>query len=222
MVHILGIKHKAADAISRHPTGPPHPAALHIPDDIAIMTVQTNLNSSSDQPFHPFGHPLLAPIRTYPPALPLSLTLHNLEEASPIRSHSRDCVKDATASDPNMEQLRSIIEAGFPSFPTALPPELYEYYQLRTHLLTIDDVVLYKNRIVILPSLHRDVVHTLHSAHQDVTPMLSRAETIFWPGITSSIRLLRESCQHCTRMAPSQPNPPSSPLSTPTIRCKNS
>ena len=70
MLHILGIKHKAADAMSRHPTGPPHPGAPHIPDDIAIMTVQTNLNSSSEQPFHPFGHPLLAPIRTNPAPFP--------------------------------------------------------------------------------------------------------------------------------------------------------
>ena len=155
MVHILGIKHKAADAMSRHPTGSPHPAALHIPDDIAIMTVQTNLNSSSDQPFHPFGHPLLAPIRTNPPSLnSLSLKLHNLEEASPIRSHSRDRVKDATASDPNMEQLCSIIEAGFPT--------AYEYYQLRTHLHTIDDNILARDHLFhsittrILPTLHQD------------------------------------------------------------------
>ena len=45
--------------------------------------------------------------------------------------------------------------------------------------------------------------------------MLSRAETtVFWPGITPAIIQLRERCQECNRMAPSQPSAPP----TPTIR----
>ena len=44
--------------------------------------------------------------------------------------------------------------------------------------------------------------------------MNSRAEaTIFWPGITQTIRALRESCHHCNRMAPSQPS--AQPMATP-------
>ena len=35
MVHIPGVRHKAADAVSRHPTGPINPSMMPLPDDIA-------------------------------------------------------------------------------------------------------------------------------------------------------------------------------------------
>ena len=38
MVHIPGVRHKAADAVSRHPTGTPNPELLVLPDDIAVAT----------------------------------------------------------------------------------------------------------------------------------------------------------------------------------------
>ena len=125
-------------------------------------------------------------------------------------------MKEATASDNNMEKLLSIIATGFPPFRHQLLGDLQEYYQFRDHLHTVDGVILYKERIVIPPSLRHHVLSTLHSAHQGVTSMTSRAEsTVFWPGITPAIRALRESCNHCNRMAPSQPSAPPSATTPP-------
>ena len=46
--------------------------------------------------------------------------------------------------------------------------------------------------------------------------MTARAESsIFWPGITPDISALRASCQHCNRIAPSNPSAPPMPLSNP-------
>ncbi|CAB3989084.1 Hypothetical predicted protein [Paramuricea clavata] len=64
MVHIPGIKHKAADAMSRHPTGPHNPEALPIPDDITAMNESCN---TILPPFIPFGHLFLAGIRSKTP-----------------------------------------------------------------------------------------------------------------------------------------------------------
>ena len=86
--------------------------------------------------------------------------------------------------------------------------------QMRTlmYLYTVDGVVLYKNRIVIPSSLRQQILTVLHSAHQGVTSMTARAETtVFWPGITPAITTLRTNCNHCNRMAPSQPNAPPFP-----------
>ena len=42
--------------------------------------------------------------------------------------------------------------------------------------------------------------------------MTARAEaSVFWPGITIAIINFRASCDHCNRMAPSQPNAPPTP-----------
>ena len=93
-----------------------------------------------------------------------------------------------------------------------LPLALREYYQFCEHLYTVNGVILYKNCIVIPPSLRQHVLAVLHSAHQGVTFMKARADsTLFWTGITPAITALQETCNSCNRMPPSQPSAPPSP-----------
>ena len=97
-----------------------------------------------------------------------------------------------------------------------MPPDLQEYFSLRDGLYTLDGVVVYNDRIVIPPSLRDKVLQSLHSAHQGVSFMSSRAEaSVFWPGITSAICEMHAQCSHCNRMAPSQPNPTPTPPAMP-------
>ena len=87
-----------------------------------------------------------------------------------------------------MHQLVSIIENGIPEAINDLPPPLRTYHRFREHLHTLDGVILYKDWIVIPPSLRNDVLAALHSAHQGMSQMTIRAESsMFWPGITSDI-----------------------------------
>ena len=121
-------------------------------------------------------------------------------------------VRLATASNDDMNQLLSIIESGMPNSRHQLPPNLQEYFQFRAHLSTIDGVITYKDRIVILPCLQDTILSALHSAHSGVSSMLAHAESsVFWPGITPAIQATRQNCSHCNRMAPSQPNAPPTP-----------
>ena len=121
-------------------------------------------------------------------------------------------VKLATASNGDMTRLIDIIESGFPKFCHELPLALQEYYQFCKHLYTVDGVILYKNRIVIPTSLRQHALTVLHCTHQGVTSMTARAEsTVFWPGIIPAIIALWETCNHCNRMAPSQPSALPSP-----------
>ena len=67
------------------------------------------------------------------------------------------------------------------------------------------------------PSLRKDVLLALHSAHSGITSMMSCPESsVFWPGITSAIHATHQQCSHCNHMAPSQPSAPPTPP-TPTI-----
>ena len=89
-------------------------------------------------------------------------------------------------------------------------------YQFRDYLHAVDGVVVYKNRIVVPPALHKEVLAVLNAAHQSVSSMIARAETsVFWPGITVDINNKRNSCNACNRMAPSQPSAPPTPLVSP-------
>ena len=64
-------------------------------------------------------------------------------------------------------------------------------------------------RIVIPPSLRKEVISVLHSAHQGVTVMNERARSIVYLlGITNNIQGCRENCNSCNLIAPSNPRLP--------------
>ncbi len=174
IVHIPGVRHKAADAVSRHPTGTANPDMLTLPDDVAAT--ETHL------PVDLIGHPFLANIRTHePPHDSCSSSLDDELASSASSTLSTmavtwNKVKLATTSDPELSTLTTIIESGFPEFRHELPQALQEYYQFREHLYTVDGVILYKDRIVIPPALRQQILAALHSAHQGVTSMTARAE----------------------------------------------
>merc|ERR1712208_102982 len=72
--------------------------------------------------------------------------------------------------------------------------------------MVVDNVVCYKDRVVVPESLRQRVLDVLHAAHQGVSGMTNRAEqSVFWPGITTDILRMRSTCRTCVRNAPSQP-----------------
>jgi hypothetical protein len=118
-------------------------------------------------------------------------------------------VKLATGADKNMEALLDLVESGFPTCRSEVPDDLQVFFQHKNHLSATDGVVLYKDRIVVPPSLRQNVLSLLHCAHQGVSRMIARAEaSVYWPGITVDIHNIRKSCAACNRMAPSQPPAP--------------
>ena len=133
-----------------------------------------------------------------------------------FKSVTWERVRIATSSDETMNKLLDMIESGLPENRREFPQPLQEYSQFSQHLSSLDGVILYKDRIVIPPSLRNEVLDSLHAAHQGVTAMTARAESsVFWPGITTAIKDLRNKCNHCNRIAPSNPSAPPTPLIDP-------
>ena len=209
VVHIPGIRHAAADAVSRHPVGKPEP--LSLPDDVAI------LHAPSDQHCQPeLPHDFLVATRIHAEDTAQVCTQTSSAPLDLIKSISWDDVRLATASDSSFSPLLDIIEHGFPDLRNDLPNDLRQYHQFRDGLASFDGVALYNDRIVIPPSLRSPVLQALHSAHQGVSQMCSRAESsFFWPGMTPAITAMRERCSPCNRMAPSQPSAPPTPPTNP-------
>ncbi|XP_060073014.1 uncharacterized protein LOC132552840 [Ylistrum balloti] len=209
MLHVPGAKHRAADTVSRHPVGKSDSMVLI--DDIASVhicnkneaqhTIQTHNHKIADDT-------LEIPLKSSE-AIFYSTALSSVTSLQCI---TWDRIRTATTSDEYMFQLVQMIESGIPETRNDLPVPLREYHQFRNNLSTIDGVIIYKDRIVIPPSLRTDVLTALHSAHQGTSSMMSRAETsVFWPGICNDITKLRNSCNHCNRNAPSQPSAPPTP-----------
>ncbi|KAK3799224.1 hypothetical protein RRG08_054351 [Elysia crispata] len=68
-------------------------------------------------------------------------------------------------------------------------------------------MAVYNDSIIIHPSLRDKVLQALHSPHQGVTQMYSRADaSLFWPGMTAAISEMQMLPLHCQ----CNPNIPSS------------
>ena len=216
MIHVPGVRHKAADAMSRHPTG--HPEKMHLTDDIALIetaVLDTDLPDLVD-----IRKSFLSGIRTTEAAS--HDNIDNTIQASAVASLKSlqavtwDRVRLTTSSDPEMVSLIAILESGMPEFRHELPSELRPYHQFRSSIYAVDGVIMYKDRIIVPQALRKEILQALHSAHQGVTAMTARAEnSIFWPGITVDIASTRSQCMHCNQMAPSQPSAPPTPTVLP-------
>ena len=122
-------------------------------------------------------------------------------------------VVEETSKDPVLRTLSFAIRDGFAKVHEGLSP----YMRFKDCLYEEDGVILYKDRVVVPPSLRKPVLKILHSAHQGVSSMESRAQAIvFWPGMTHDVRRIREECYECNRNAPSQAHMPAEPMCPPT------
>ena len=196
--------------MSRHPTGVYNPEKLLLPDDIhnianVIMKLQLHILLEliagicmEDQQNHSEE----------------MLTASIASSLNSIQTINWEDVQTATSSDNTMNLLLSTIEEGLPDQKHLLPTPLRDYHPFRKHIYSVDGVIIYKDRIVIPPSLRVSCLMALHAAHQGTSSMISRAESsIFWPGITNDIHATRAKCNHCNRMAPFQAAmPPTQPI----------
>ena len=107
---------------------------------------------------------------------------------SSLKCVNWDSVRVATSTDTNLNKLLHFVENGIPEERSEMDESIRVYHQYREALSAVDGVILYKDRIVVPSSLRNEVLNSLHSAHQGISSMISRAEvSVFWPGITKDI-----------------------------------
>jgi len=212
MIHVPGVKHKVADVASRYPSASVTPDLMHLPDDVAAVSEDPSIPSLRDSRRSFMAGIFVIEDTNSHYSIDDIIRNSATSSLNAIQSVTWSRVRLETASDENMNTLLSLIDDGMPDHKNELPPPLREYFQFRDNLYTIDGVAIYNSRIIIPPALRQETLSVLHSAHQGVTSMTARAEaSVFWPGITIAIINFRASCDHCNRMAPSQPNAPPTP-----------
>ena len=214
VIHMPGKSNYGADAMSRHPV-----------EDEAENEVLAISNSEVFAGLRSAGYEI--------PNSDVTVAANSEEKVSAV---TWERVSKATDDDINMQTLRKMIETVFPDEKSDMPSNIMEYWAMRDSLYVIDGVILKDNnlflppklkaevlqsymenqgvRVLIPPLLRPEVLQSLHAAHQGVSAMNERAKvSVFWPGMTNDIKLIRAACKYCNRIAPSQAmTPPFKPL----------
>jgi len=182
IAHMPGKTNHAADATSRNPS--------------------PRINDYSDQ----VSHSLMSNNDGVEASYITAIT----ESVSSSFALSWSDLRTATAADATLDRLSYLVENGFPETRASLPADLASYWNFKDALYVQDGVIMYNDRVVVPASLRQSVVRILHSAHQGVSMMESRARCIvFWPGMSQDIKNVRDACLVCCRNAPSQAATPS-------------
>ena len=138
-----------------------------------------------------------------------NFSVPNISSMSNITPVPWQDVEEESANDEKIAALNKLISDEPSSERTLWPKELEDYYRYCDHFSTVGPVVLYKDRAVLPVGLRKKALEVLHSAHQGVTSMVSRAvPAVFWPCMQEDIVRARQLCSSCDHNSPSQPAAP--------------
>lgn len=138
-------------------------------------------------------------------------SIHSIHSSDLEDVITLDRLQNVCSADEDYKSLLMAVQNGFSSSRNDTSPELREFWEMgqQNRLSTFGAVVLMDKRLVIPKVLRKNILHSLHSAHQGCNGMKARAnQTVYWPGLNNSIKNFRLGCNTCIKIAPSQPKEP--------------
>ncbi|XP_048582090.1 uncharacterized protein K02A2.6-like [Nematostella vectensis] len=122
----------------------------------------------------------------------------NAVKLLPITDERLAELKKNTRDDEVLQQLRQVIQIGWPEERKELPACLIPYFSCRDELAIYDGLVFKGERLIVPKAMRASMKERLHSSHIGVNGCLRRArECLFWPGMTSEIKEFISQCESC-------------------------
>ena len=118
-------------------------------------------------------------------------------------------IKEGQKVDPIISKVREFCLSGWP---VDVPHEFRSFYSVSSELSVVDDILLKGSRLVIPPSLRRDIIERIHEGHQGMVKCLDRVRmSVWWPNVNSEVKDFIARCNTCCleRVNKSEPMIPS-------------
>ena len=127
-------------------------------------------------------------------------------------------LREETRSDPALSQLYHTITHGWPTNRNLLPDLVKPYWGYRDEL-TIQNGIIYKGTIVLVPpTMRKEMLGKIHTNHFGAESNIRMArEVLFWPGMRKSIQDMCEACSTCAKYNTTAPKEPMKHLPIPTL-----
>ncbi|KAL6490042.1 hypothetical protein MHYP_G00003870 [Metynnis hypsauchen] len=108
-------------------------------------------------------------------------------------------IQEAQAADNTCQKVKHYCLAGWPE-KHAVRKDLKHFWQVRAELTLVGNLLLKSDRLVIPLQLRKDILERIHEGHQGISKCRARAHhSVWWPGLSSEIRLMVENCGICMR-----------------------
>ena len=118
-------------------------------------------------------------------------------------------LKNETAKDKVLQDVKAVIQGGWPENKHSLPSAVTPYFHICDELVVQEGLILRGDRVVIPKALRKEMIEDLHTAHQGIESTLRRArESIYWPNMNSEVKDYISRCEICLTYAPHQQKEP--------------
>lgn len=118
-------------------------------------------------------------------------------------------LQEETVKDHTLHTLYTYIKDGWPTNKKEVPIAIRPYFNFRQELSIFDSIILKGNCIVIPSSMRKDIKNLLHCGHLGIVKTKSLARvSIYWPGMSTDIEDLIQSCSICQEYQNLQRNEP--------------
>ena len=114
-------------------------------------------------------------------------------------------LRNEIANDPVMQKLIGAIKGGWAVSRKLCAPELTPYYDKRSELIEDKGLVFLGERLLVPPSLRKEMLKQIHRSHIGIEGCLRRArEVLYWPLMNSEVKDFVSKCSICQSYKPDQ------------------
>ena len=108
----------------------------------------------------------------------IALQVHLLTPNLPVSKPKLEQIKDATANDPSLKELKDTIKSGWPETKSHTPASIQVYWNVRDELSEAKGVVLKNDRILIPSSIRKEMLQRIHQRHMGIEKSKRRARDV--------------------------------------------
>lgn len=112
-------------------------------------------------------------------------------------------IQKETEKDEDFKKIKGFCQTGWPRNKENCPEQIRYLYKMRNDILLDDDILFYKERIMIPKSMRKMILTKLHEPHFGINKTMKRAQSsVFWPNISNEIEQVVSNCRICQENAP--------------------
>ena len=152
--------------------------------------------------------------RAYPPEISVCEFSQELEEVDhrqslPVSEQRWQQLNHASANDYVCQQLRTIIQEGWPRTKTEVPECILPYYDSRDEL-TVQGNLIFKGQLLVVPAaVSTELMAVAHASHIGIEGCLRRMrDCLYWPRMTTQVKDYVSKCDICLSHRSAPPRGP--------------
>ena len=135
------------------------------------------------------------------------LFVESVVEALPAQKDSLEKYRQAQATDEICSKIMEFCHSGWPA-QHSIKGDLKKYWHVRSELTVAQNLLLFRQRIVVPKCLRKETLSKIHSGHQGILRCRLRvSNSVWWPGVSGEVEKYVQSCSECLKVK-KQPKEP--------------